>query len=36
MEKDLKLLPDKIYGWKYVGSFNTGLGLPVIDMGDTP
>lgn len=29
-------LPEKIYAWNYCGSFNTGLGLPVVDMGDTP
>lgn len=36
MEKDMKLLPDKIYAWNYVGCFNTGLSIPVVDMGDTP
>lgn len=29
-------LPKEIYAWNYRGSFNTGLGLPVADMGDTP
>lgn len=29
-------LPEKIYAWNYCGSLNTGLGLPVVDMGDTP
>lgn len=29
-------LPEQIYAWNYCGSLNTGLRLPVVDMGDTP
>lgn len=29
-------LPEQIYAWSYCGSLNTGLSLPVVDMGDTP